>query len=190
MSEASNVPDSRAYEVLPDGTELVIRPIRPTDRVLLAEGFRELGEDSRYQRFFTPKQTLREDELTFLTELDGDEHHALGIVAWDDEGHERPVGVARYVRIAPHSEVAEAAITIVDHMQHKGLGKLLLRRLAAAGYQRGVRKFRAEVLGTNSAALRLIHALDPGARVVGIEDGAERIEVTLPPPDPDCTDPI
>ena len=90
--------------------------------------------------------------------------------------------MARYVRIAPHSEIAEAAITIVDGMQHRGLGKLLLKRLAAAAYLRGVRRFRAEVLATNIAALKLVHTLDPEARPVMTDGGTEVIEVRLPPP--------
>ena len=182
MPDALNVPDARIYEILPDGTELVIRPLCSNDRELLRDGFALLGEDSRYQRFFTPKLTLRDDELNFLSELDGDEHHALCIVAWDEQGHELPVGVARYVRIAPRSEIAEAAITIVDSMQRRGLGKLLLRRLADAAYRRGVRRFRADVLGTNAGALRLVRTLDETARPRMIEGGIEQIEVVLPPP--------
>lgn len=182
MPDAQLVPDARIYEVLPDGTELAVRPVGPGDRELLRDGFAQLGEDSRYQRFFTPKVALRDEELRYLTEIDGDDHLALALVTWDEEGHELPVGVARYVRIAPHSEIAEAAITIVDSMQHRGLGKLLLERLAAAAYRRGVRRFRAEILATNVGALRLIHTLDPSARPIMADGSTEQIELVLPPP--------
>lgn len=172
-----------AYEVLPDGTEIVIRPLHPDDRGLITEGFALLGADSRYQRYFTHKHSLSDADLEFLRELSGDVHGAVGMTAWDDARGERPVGVARYVRLAPGADIAEAAVTIVDSMHGKGLGKLLLRKLAEAAYLNGVRRFRARILVENLAAIRLMRWLDPDLRVVDHEPGAEELEVTLPGPD-------
>ena len=182
----ANSDEVRSYEVLPDGTEIVIRPLHPEDRALITEGFKLLGPDSRYQRYFTHKQSLGDDDLRFLDEPQGGQQRAVGMAAWDDEGHERPVGIARYVRLAPGSDVAEAAITIVDNMHGKGLGKLLMRKLCEAAYRDGVRTFRARVLSDNIAAIRLMRWVDPGMRVLGYEPGAEELEIRLPPPSTAC----
>lgn len=171
-----------AYEVLPDGTEIVIRPLHPHDRALIEQGFAQLGADSRYQRYFTHKESLSDADLQFLSELDDGEQGAVGMTAWDDALGERPVGVARYVRLTPGADVAEAAVTIVDTMHGKGLGKLLLRKLAEVAYLNGVRRFRARVLVDNLAAIRLMRSLDPDLRVVDHEPGAEELEIVLPVP--------
>ena len=182
----ANSDEVRAYEVLPDGTEIVIRPLHPEDRALITQGFELLGPDSRYQRYFTHKQSLGDDDLRFLDEPQGGQQRAVGMAAWDEEGHERPIGIARYVRLAEGSDVAEAAITIIDNMHGKGLGKLLMRKLCEAAYRDGVRTFRARVLTDNIAAIRLMRWVDPEMRVLGYEPGAEELEIRLPPPAAGC----
>ncbi len=61
---------------LDDGSEIVLRLIRPTDKELLRRAFNTLSDESRYRRFFTQKRELSEAELTYLTELDGHDHFA------------------------------------------------------------------------------------------------------------------
>jgi len=181
-----------SYEVLKDGTEVVIRTVRPDDGALLVEGFAQLGADSRYQRFFTPKSALTDAELDFLTHPDDDRNYVLGALSWTEDGTVRPLGLARYVRVPPAlpgapdgggpDDVAEAAIVVVDALQGKGLGKLLLKKLAAAAYYRGIRRFRAEVLENNASVHKLVRSLDPGAHVVAHAQGTEILDIALPVP--------
>jgi RimJ/RimL family protein N-acetyltransferase len=91
MSDAERV-------TLAPGIEVLIRPIRPEDRHLLASAFTKLTPQSRYQRFFAPVERLTESDLTYLTEIDHSRHEAL--VAIDPEDGEL-VGVARYVCLPP-----------------------------------------------------------------------------------------
>jgi hypothetical protein len=79
--------------LLTDGTQLRVRPIRPSDREALAREFARLSPESRRRRFLTPKRELRESELRRLTEIDHRSHEAL--VAIDAESG-RGVAVARY----------------------------------------------------------------------------------------------
>ncbi len=72
-------------------------------------------------------------------------------------------GVARFVRLPESPDVAEAAVVVIDRMQRRGLGTLLLGRLAAAARERGITRFRAEVLRTNQAVVALLDDLDAGA---------------------------
>ena len=59
-----------AEELLRDGGSIHVRSIQPDDRERLLHHFKELGEDSRYHRFFGVKRSLNEAELTQLTQLD------------------------------------------------------------------------------------------------------------------------
>ncbi|HNC06887.1 MAG TPA: hypothetical protein PLS38_11375, partial [Solirubrobacterales bacterium] len=77
------------------GVEVLIRPIRPTDKHLLADGFAALSPESKFQRFFAPVVRLSESDLVYLTEID--HHHHEALVAIDpDEGD--LIGVTRYIR--------------------------------------------------------------------------------------------
>src|SRR4051794_41882611 len=89
-----------------------------------------MSTESRYRRFMGHKRALTDRELDFFTRLDHDLHEAVGAI--DVESGEG-VGVARMHRHAEDSAVAEAAVTIVDDWQGRGLGGLLLDRLGERG---------------------------------------------------------
>ena len=143
---------------LDDGTRMLIRPLRKEDRPLLVRGFEALSRESRYQRFFAPKARLTEEELRFYTEFDGKFHFAVAAGLTDEndipvEG----VGVARYVQVA--DGMAEVAIVVADEFQSRGIGKRLLRHLIEEGRRQGLRRFTAQVLRSNTPALRLIESV-------------------------------
>ena len=47
---------------LDNGVRVRIRPIRPDDAALLADGLERLSRDSAYQRFLSPKHALSAGE--------------------------------------------------------------------------------------------------------------------------------
>lgn len=142
---------------LKDGTEVWIRPIRPTDKRLLAKALAVLSEETVYKRFLSPKPSFSSAELRYLTELDGNRHYALIAVLADDPN--RVAGVARFVRHHHEPEAAEAAITVGDNLQGQGLGRQLAVMLADAARRRGIRRFTATMLSDNVAAHRLMTAI-------------------------------
>ena len=133
-----------------------MRTLAPEDKPLLLEGFTRLGSQSRYQRFLAFKKRLSTDELEFLTGVDHSDHEAIG--AMDPETG-RGIGVARFVRERPGAPVAEAAVAVVDDWQHRGLGWVLLERLAARAREVGVVEFSASLLVENRAMLALFARL-------------------------------
>ena len=155
---------------LRDGSSVVVRPIEPEDRDLLRAGFERLSPESRYQRFLVPMAELSDEMLDYLAEVDHRDHEAL--VALDAETGEG-VGVARFVRLAGRPRVAEAAVTVVDAWQGRGLGTLLLELLATRAREEGVAHFSALVLATNTDMLELLERLGP-VRVVDREPGHRR----------------
>jgi RimJ/RimL family protein N-acetyltransferase len=141
---------------LRDGSAVTVRPVRPEDRELFVDGFEHMSGESRYRRFMSHKKKLSERELDFFTRLDHDLHEAIGAI---DEASGAGVGVARMHRRADDPEVAEAAVTVVDDWQGKGLGGLLLEKLTARARELGVRHFEASLFTTNRAMLRLFQKL-------------------------------
>ena len=57
---------------------MLIRPVRPADDGLLAEGFARLSDRSRRMRFLGPKEALSAAELRYFTDVDHRDHEALG----------------------------------------------------------------------------------------------------------------
>ena len=142
---------------LPDGTRLRLRFIAPSDQPLLARGMRQLSEQSRRQRFLVPRSKLTTAELRYLTEVDGRDHVAIVAVFEDDPA--QLAGVGRFIRDPQRPDEAEVAITIADPLQGKGLGRTLGLALADVAKSLGIRRFTASLLGENTAAHRLFHAI-------------------------------
>lgn len=172
--------DYRESVELPEGPTVLLRSLKGGDKALLADGFRHLSTASRYFRFFSPKARLTDSDLRYLTEVDGTNHFGIAGLEVDDEGNEGAgVAVARFVRLKEEPQCAEPAITVIDSMQGKGLGKLLCRRLAAAARERGIVTFRCFILSENARVKQVIRHLYPGAEFVN-RDGlmVAELEVT------------
>lgn len=148
---------------LADGSRVVLRLVQPSDKEMFVRGLERLSEESRYLRFFTDKRRFTPAELVYLTEMDQERHFALGALRIGVDGREEGLGVARFVCFADEPDVAEAAVAVIDEMHGKGLGRLLFLRLVAAARERGVTRFRAEVLPENTAMRGLCRTLDPEA---------------------------
>jgi GNAT superfamily N-acetyltransferase len=156
---------------------VLIRPIRPEDKGLLVDGFSRLSEESRVRRFLAPVAELSDAMLAYLTEVDGVDHFA-----WIAVHADRPdlgLGVARYVRLKDEPAVAEAAITIVDEYQARGLGTVLVGLLAARARDNGISSFRAYVLEENAPMLDLLQ--DLGATAHHDSPGVLAMDVPLDP---------
>jgi RimJ/RimL family protein N-acetyltransferase len=161
---------------LRDGSMVLVRPVRPEDRELFAEGFERMSGESRYRRFMSHKKKLSDRELDFFTELDHDRHEAIGAI---DVATGEGAGVARMHRSEDDPSVAEAAVTVVDDWQGRGLGSVLLGRLVKRARELGVEHFEASLFTTNKAMLRLFERLGcMRSRREGLEVLA--IDVALP----------
>ena len=104
-------PSRRWTVTLRDGARVILRPIAPQDKPLLAASFERLSQESRYRRFFTTKKELSAAELDYLVDVDHSDHEA--IIAIDPASGEG-LRVARYVRA---TDDAEVAVTVADDWQ-------------------------------------------------------------------------
>ena len=178
--------------VLADGTAVQLRLIRPDDKDILRAGFDRLSPASRYARFLAPKHALTDDELRYLCEVDQETHFAIGAVLEAPPAPPVGLAIARFIRLSEPANTAEAAIAVADEAQHRGLGKLLFMRLVAAAAERGVERFRCEVLGSNAGMAALLAQISPD-RSVEVGGGMMCIEIALPnvaPTEPPASAPV
>jgi GNAT superfamily N-acetyltransferase len=148
---------------LDDGTKVRVRLVRPEDKDLMLEAWERLSPESRYRRFFAAKTALTDSELRYLTEVDQVDHVAIGATT-RVRGKPQALGIARFIRLADRPQVADAAVTVVDDAQGKGLGRILLSRLIGAARERGIQVFSCDVLADNDGMRGLIRSLAPDAR--------------------------
>jgi GNAT superfamily N-acetyltransferase len=138
---------------LNNGTDVVVRPIRPDDKARLVAGLARLSPRSARMRFLAPKTRLTTAELRYLTEIDFVDHYALVAVRADDP--QCLAGVGRWVRDRDRRDAAEIAIVVADELQGQGLGLALGEALGDAARTRGIARFTGLTLAENTAAQRL-----------------------------------
>jgi RimJ/RimL family protein N-acetyltransferase len=161
---------------LEDGGRYELRPIRPDDKHALEDGFARMSPQTRLSRFFTNTTKLTDEQLRYFTEIDYVDHFAWVVFSLDDPAHPG-VGVARYIRLPDDPEAAEAAFTVIDDHQHRGLGILLVVALADVARKNGVHRFVLFIRSDNDAMIGLARAL--GAHMVVDEPGVLRGELLL-----------
>ena len=161
---------------LRDGTQILVRHVRPEDKWIIAKGWSRLSEASQRRRFLAPKPRLTAADLRYLTEIDGRNHVAL--IALRADNWNRLVAVARYVRLPDDPDTAEVAITVGDDMQGKGVGRQLGILLADEARAAGIKRFSASILSDNAPALRLMRKMS--ARLEAYtDDGVDDVVADL-----------
>ena len=158
------------------GERIEIRPIQPDDREALADGLRRMSAGSRYRRFLSPLNTLSEQQLPYLTQVDHHDHEAL-VAAEASTG--QGIGVARFVRSEDDPEVAEVAVAVADDWQGRGIGSELLHRLTERAREEGIKRFSGTVLQENRPMLELLDDLGE-VQARDRAAGAVELELELP----------
>jgi RimJ/RimL family protein N-acetyltransferase len=163
---------------LSDNTLLFVRPIVPDDKQRLLASLKALSEASRRRRFLGPKPSFSASELRYLTEVDGIDHYAIVAVP---TGAEEPIlAVARFVRDVADPTAAEAAIVVADHLQGKGLGALLARRLSDAARERDIERLTASISSENRPALKLMRKIDERLKGGPVGSSVTEVVARLP----------
>jgi GNAT superfamily N-acetyltransferase len=138
---------------LRNGTTILVRPVRAEDAEALNDAFGRLSEDSRRRRFLSPKGRLTGGELRYLTDIDHHHHEALVAMTPDES---ELLGVARFIKLDDEPGAAEAAITVADVWQRRGVGSAMLESLRARAREEGVTTFVTEVLPENEQRIRAL----------------------------------
>ncbi|MBP9091475.1 GNAT family N-acetyltransferase [bacterium] len=145
-----------AKDRLKDGTAVIVRAIRASDKDLLQQLMKDVSAESRYFRFFCAKKLLTSQELKYFTEIDFDSHIGL-IVSLCDES-ETPIAVGRYITQTGDEGTggAELALLVGEEYQRQGLGNILLDHLAQIAITKGVSEFVCYIMPENSKMLSFL----------------------------------
>ncbi len=136
---------------LRNGTRVIVRALLPEDREHLAEAYRRLSPQARYNRFWTHTgEVIGEKMLDRLLDLKPATHQAWAVLI---PTRAFPgVGVASWWRSAQNPDEAEFSATVLDGDHGCGIGTLLLAVLWLAAIRQGVRQFVAYSLTENRQA--------------------------------------
>ncbi|MBF0326282.1 MAG: bifunctional acetate--CoA ligase family protein/GNAT family N-acetyltransferase [Alphaproteobacteria bacterium] len=140
--------------VLHDGTEILIRPIRPEDEPAHADLIGHMTpQDLRY-RFHGHIRTLAHHQLARLTQIDYDREMAFIATHTGKDGQPETLGVVRTVT-DPDNHRAELAILVRSNLKGTGLGRKLLETMVDFTRNRGTHEMVIQVLAENAAMLKL-----------------------------------
>jgi acetyltransferase len=147
--------DRPKYErELPSGLDLTLSPILKTDRRFFEEAMEELSLESRFARFGQGVSGLSDQELVYLTDVDQRNHVAWGALIGEDAA-----GVGRYI-VTDDQRSAEVAITVLDRMQRRGVGRALFEALTAVARHDGIRELSFEARSDNEAIVALMSEIE------------------------------
>ena len=141
-----------------DGTEVLIRPIRPEDEPLIVQFHVKLSERSIYQRYFhllTLDQRVAHDRLVRICFGDYDREIALVAEHRSPDNREPEILAVGRLSKAHLINEAELAVLIADEYQGRGLGTELSRRLLEIARVEKVERVTVEVLGENRQMLEV-----------------------------------
>jgi acyl-CoA hydrolase/GNAT superfamily N-acetyltransferase len=145
-------------ETIEIGNEPVtIRPAKPVDERRIQEHFYNLEKDDVIARFFHEKTSFVHDEVEGVSLIDYT--NDLTMVAVVGEfGFGRVIGIGECL-LDPATRVAEVAFSISKSFQHKGLGKILMQKLALAARDNGIAGLMAYTSPQNRGMIKLFNTL-------------------------------
>jgi acetyltransferase len=160
---------------LRDGTEVLLRPIRPEDEPLEHEMLTTLSEETLRGRFFQVIKNITHEMLIRYCNIDYDRE--MAIVGEVREAEKRRIiGIGRLI-IEPDFKKGEFAVVVHDDYQRKGLGYKLVDMVIGIAHEKGLEKMYGIVLTDNRAMLRICQEL--GFRLRDLSDGTTWVELAL-----------
>ena len=143
---------------LRDGTEILLRPIKPEDEALWLEMLGSCSKESIYHRFRYDFYFNSHEVATQFCYIDYDRE--MGIVAEIDfEGRKRLIGVGRLIS-DPDVINAEYAVLVPDDWQHNELGYILTQYCIEIAANTGIKRVSAETTSDNKAMISVFRKLD------------------------------
>jgi acetate---CoA ligase (ADP-forming) len=151
---------------LRDGSLVTVRPATAADEPALRSFLAGLCLEARRLRFFSGGTDIPSAARLAAETGAG----RFGLVAHDETG--ALVAHALYIRLDPRR--AEVAVEVADHLHDRGLGTILIERLAAVAERHGIGRFLAEVLPENRPMLDVFR--DGFDAEVECRDGVDLVE--------------
>jgi len=158
---------------LPDGTAVLMRPVRPEDEVLYPPFLNATAADDLRLRFFAPVKDFSHAFIARFTQIDY--ARAMAFLAIREATGEM-LGVVRLHADANY-ERGEFAVLVRSDLKGHGLGWLLMRQIIDYGRSEGLRVIEGQVLRENATMITMCREL--GFAVDGDACEADLVVVRL-----------
>jgi acyl-CoA hydrolase/GNAT superfamily N-acetyltransferase len=140
-----------------EGETITIRPIKPVDERRVQEHFYNLDKDDVISRFFREKTSFLRKDIDEILRIDYVKD--LTLVALVGEfGFGKVVAVGEYL-LDPARNIAEVAFSVSRAYQGKGLGKVMITKLAGAARENGISGLVAYTAPENRGMVQLFMSL-------------------------------
>ncbi len=140
-----------------DGEEITIRPSKPVDERRIQEHFYTLDKADVVSRFFHEKTSFLRGDVESMYAIDY--VNDLAILALVGEfGFGKVVAVGEYL-LDPASNMAEVAFSVSGEYQGKGLGRILIRKLAEAERENAISGLMAYTSPQNPGMIRMFNKM-------------------------------
>jgi len=136
---------------LRDGTPVIVRPLIHEDRPLLAEAYRRVSPEARYNRFWTHGgDVVGEKMLDRVLNQDATRHVTWAVL--DPTREFPPMGGASWWRNPDDMDEAEISAIVLDADQGRGIGTLLLAVMWITAFRAGLKHLVGYSLTENRKA--------------------------------------
>jgi RimJ/RimL family protein N-acetyltransferase len=163
---------------LPNGREVLLRPISKLDLEPLRASFSTLSAEEVRLRFMHPITELTPEYAKQLTHLELDREFALVATEPMPPG-EALVGAVARLSINADTREAEFALLVGRPLGGMGLGSYMLRKLTQWARRRKLNEIHGDVLAENAAMLRLCERLGFSHHTLAGEHGIIRVSKKL-----------
>jgi acetyltransferase len=160
---------------LTDGTEVLIRPIRPEDEPLEYELLTSCSRETLSSRFLEGLEHVTHEMLTRVCNIDYEREIEI-VAEVRDRARRRLIGTAR-LTIEPDFGSGQFGLLVHDDYQGKGLGYKLSDTLIGIAQEKGLAKFRGYIFTENKRMVKLVKKL--GFTVEHLSGGLSRAEMKL-----------
>ncbi|MBW1734160.1 MAG: GNAT family N-acetyltransferase [Deltaproteobacteria bacterium] len=144
------------------GESLIVRfrAIKPSDVDEMRRLFYRFSDKAVYYRYFSPIKAMPHAKMQEYVNVDYNKTMSIvGLMGKPGEG--RIIAEARYVRL-PDSPYADVAFVVDEEYQGRGIATFLFKMLMKIARERGLEGFKADVLATNKAMLKVFESAGAG----------------------------
>jgi len=150
------------HVLLRDGSSVTVRAATANDAATVENLVTRVSEESRYFRFMAGVSYVSKSAIHDMCVNEPRDRASL-LAILGSEGAEKVVGVGNYAGLGVRN-TAEVSFLVDDEMHGKGVGTLLLERLAGIAAANGFVGFEAEMLYENEKMMTVFK--DAGFEVV------------------------
>jgi acetyltransferase len=140
---------------LPDGTPILVRPVRAEDEPMFRDFFAKVRTDDLRLRFFAPLKEFSHVFIARLTQIDYS--RAMALVAIDEASGEM-LGAVR-IHSDANFDKGEYGILVRSDLKGRGLGWLLMQLIIAYSGSVGLKTIEGQVLRENQRMLAMCQEL-------------------------------